>query len=129
MPTPNLQITHIVATQDQKEVTANAAFDALDGAMNGVATKVIAADDTLTTSETRDNFLIILEPDSTLAASAGFTLDFPDTNKRFMAFVNNTGFPCTLRNSVGGGSTVAVADGAAVIVHYDGTDVRALGAP
>ena len=33
MSTPNLAIAHIQASQDQKEVTANAAFDALDLAM------------------------------------------------------------------------------------------------
>ncbi len=130
MPTPNLQITHIVANQDQKEVTANAAFDALDEAMNDAVTKIIAGDDALTTSEARDNFFIILEPDSALSASAGFTLDFPDTNKRFMGIYNNTGFPCTVQNSgTSGGATASIADGAIALIYYDGVDVRIVGAP
>jgi hypothetical protein len=32
--TPNLAITHILPSQAQKEVTANAAFDALDNSAN-----------------------------------------------------------------------------------------------
>jgi hypothetical protein len=35
MATPNLNITHIVSSQAQKEVTANEAFDALDAALCG----------------------------------------------------------------------------------------------
>src|SRR6266545_6076167 len=35
MATPNLNITHIVTAQAQKEVTANEAFDALDTALCG----------------------------------------------------------------------------------------------
>ena len=34
MTTPNLAITHILQSQAQKEVTANAAFDALDNSAN-----------------------------------------------------------------------------------------------
>jgi hypothetical protein len=34
LTTPNLSITHVLQSQAQKEVTANAAFDALDNSTN-----------------------------------------------------------------------------------------------
>jgi hypothetical protein len=34
MPSPNLAIAHVAASQNQKEVTINDAIDALDRAMN-----------------------------------------------------------------------------------------------
>lgn len=41
MATPNLAITHIAASQNQKEVTANTAFDDLDLAMTNVVVEVM----------------------------------------------------------------------------------------
>jgi hypothetical protein len=56
MPTPNLNITHIAAAQNQKEVTANAAFDALDKALTGVLPADFAAGDvTLTDTQFREH--------------------------------------------------------------------------
>ncbi|MEO5376017.1 MAG: hypothetical protein H7840_17470, partial [Alphaproteobacteria bacterium] len=50
--TPNLLIDHIVASQYQKEVTANAAFDALDGALAGLLEVSLSSGDvTLTAAQ------------------------------------------------------------------------------
>ncbi len=52
MSTPNLDIPHIAASQNQKEVTANDAFDRLDDAITGRLTVDLAAGDvTLTASQ------------------------------------------------------------------------------
>ena len=54
MSTPNLAIPHIAAAQNQKEVTANDAFDRLDEAITGRLTIDFAAGDvTLTASQYR----------------------------------------------------------------------------
>lgn len=124
MPTPNLQITHISASQDQKEVTANEALDDLDNAMNGSDTKTINGNDTLTTAEARENAVIILQAGSALAA--GFTLDMPDDNKRRLVIVNLTGQTCTVQGSSpdSADNTVDVTDGNAQDLYFDGTDIR-----
>lgn len=56
MPTPNLNITHIAAAQKQKEVTANAAFDALDKALTAaLSVDFTAGDVTLTDAQFREH--------------------------------------------------------------------------
>lgn len=128
MPTPNLQITHISASQDQKEVTANEAFDDLDKAINSSDTVTINGDDALTTTEARENAVIILQAGSALAA--GFNLDFPDNNKRRLVIANTTGQTCTVRGSSpdSADQTVSITDGNVQEVYFDGTDVHPIGA-
>lgn len=124
MATENLQIPDIAAAQNQKEVTANAAHNLLDRAMNKNAQKTITGDDSLTATEARENFLIEL----TGSPGSGFTLDMPDTNKRTLAILNNTGQTATIRNSAGAGADQPVVDdGGQSFFHYDGVDFTALG--
>lgn len=119
MATENLQIPDIAAAQNQKEVTANAAHNLLDRALNKNVTKAIAGDTTFTTTETRENFLIEL----TGTPGAPHTIDMPDTNKRTLAVVNNTDGVMTIRNSAGAGTGQPVlAVGTASIFHYDGVN-------
>lgn len=119
MATENLQIPDIAAAQNQKEVTANAAHNLLDRALNKNVTKAIAGDGTFTTTETRENFLIEL----TGTPGAPHTIDMPDTNKRTLAVVNNTDGVMTIRNSAGAGTGQPVlAVGTASIFHYDGVN-------
>jgi hypothetical protein len=55
--TPNLLIEHIAANQAQKEVTANAAFDALDKAACQLTSIALAdADTTLTDAQFLGSF-------------------------------------------------------------------------
>ena len=61
MSTPNLAIPHILQSQAQKEVTANAAFDALDGSANRALTlALVDADLTLLAEQANRYGLIIL---------------------------------------------------------------------
>lgn len=125
MATENLQIPDIAASQNQKEVTANAAHNLLDRALNKNVQKTIAGADTFTVTETRENILIEL----TGTPGGAFTVDMPDTNKRTLAVLNNTGQQATIRNSAGAGaSQPVVADGDQSYFHYDGVDFTALGA-
>ena len=124
MATENLQIPDIAASQNQKEVTANAAHNLLDRAANKNVQKTITGSALFTTTETRENFLIEL----TGTPGAAFTLDMPDTNKRTLAVLNNTGQTATIRNSAAGGADQPVlVNGAQSYFHYDGVDFTPLG--
>jgi hypothetical protein len=52
MSTPNLAIPHILQSQAQKEVTANAAFDALDQAIAGLLEVDVSAGGTISLAPT-----------------------------------------------------------------------------
>src|SRR5690554_4564659 len=120
MPTPNLGITHIAASQNQKEVTANDAFDALDNSANrtlGVA--MGDADLTLTATQANRNGLIVL----TGALTAPRTVTLP-ANHRRLALRNATtgGFAVTAKYP-GMGATVAVLPDTTALLQGDGTDL------
>jgi len=119
MATENLQIPDIASNQNQKEVTANAAHNLLDRAMNNNVQKVITVSTSFTTTETRENFVIEL-----IGTPGGpINLDMPDTNNRTLAIVNNTDDIMTIRNSASGGTgQPVIAVGEASIFHYDGTN-------
>lgn len=124
MATENLQIPDIAASQNQKEVTANAAHNLLDRAMNKNVQKTITGSTSLTITEARENILIEL----TGTPGAAFNLDMPDTNKRTLAILNNTGQQVTVRNSAGAGADQPViANGDQSFFHYDGVDFTVLG--
>ena len=119
MATDNLQIPDISASQNQKEVTANAAHNLLDRAGNKDVSKAITVSTSFTTTETRENNVIEL----TGTPGAARTIDMPDTNKRRLTVVNNTDSQITIRNSVGAGAgTPIIAAAGATIFHYNGTD-------
>ncbi len=124
MATENLQIPDIAASQSQKEVTANAAHNLLDRAANKNVQKTITGADTFTVTETRENMLIEL----TGTPGSAFTVNMPDTNKRTVAVLNNTGQVATIRNSAGAGADQPViADAAQSLFHYDGVDFTEIG--
>lgn len=120
MATDHLQIPDIQANQNQKEVTANAAHNLLDRAMNAnISISVSAGENNLTTTQARENFVIELIG----TPGAAFQVDMPDTNKRTMAIYNNSNDVCTVRNSANGGAGQPVINvGEASIFHYDGVD-------
>lgn len=119
MATENLQIPDIASNQNQKEVTANAAHNLLDRAMNNIVQKAITGAASFTVTETRENFVIEL----TGTPGAPLNLDMPDTNSRTLAIVNNTDDVMTIRNSAAGGvNQPVIAVGGASVFHYDGTD-------
>lgn len=120
MATENLQIPDIQASQNQKEVTANAAHNLLDRAMNqNVSVAMSSGTNNMTTTQQRENFVMEL----TGTPGAPFTLEMADTNKRTMSVVNNTDDVCTVKNpSAGGTGQPVIAVGEASIFHFDGTD-------
>ena len=120
MATDHLQIPDISASQNQKEVTANAAHNLLDRALNQLVQKTMAAGaNTLTAIEMREN--IIIEAIGT--PGAAWQLDMFDTNERFMVVYNNTDDQGTIRNSASGGTGQPVIEiGEASLFHYDGTN-------
>jgi len=118
--TPNLAITHILQSQAQKEVTANAAFDALDNSANRALSLDLGdADLTLIADQANRNGLIIF----TGALTAVRTVTLP-ANHRRLAVRNATsgGFPLTAKYP-GGGASVAVAPDTTALLQGDGVDL------
>lgn len=121
MASENLQIPDILASQNQKEVTANAQTNLLDRAINGNGTfqKTITGSGSFTTTETRENPVIEL----TGTPGSAFTVNMPDTNRRFLTVLNSTDAVATIRNSAGGGTGQPVLEiGEATEFYYDGTN-------
>jgi hypothetical protein len=129
MATDNLQIPDIQASQNSKEVTANQAHNLLDNAMNSQVSIAITGATVLTTTQTRENAVLVL----TGTPGSAFTLDMPDTNARVIKLVNNSDSQCTVRNSAGAGTGQPVVQaGSGTIFSYDGTnfqEVAAAGLP
>ena len=118
--TPNLEITHIVSSQSQKEVTANTAFDAFDGAVSDSLSKtVVSSDITLTDAEGLQNAYFIMSG----AQGANIDLFVPDFNKKFYIIDNRCtgGFTITVKYSTGSG--IIIVNGDIVFLYADGTNV------
>ena len=120
MATTHLQIPDIAASQNQKEVTANAAHDLLDKAVTQLLTPVaMASDVVLTAVQQRENAYLEL----TGTPSTDRNLNMFDTNAKVLTVFNNCDSQVTIRNSASGGSDQPViAPGTTVTFHYDGTD-------
>ena len=119
MATENLQIPDIAASQNQKEVTANAAHNLLDRAINGQVSKAITVDTSFTTTEARENGFIEL----TGTPGAPRNINMPDTNKRNLTVLNSTNDVMTIRNSASGGTNQQVLGiGKTKEFFYDGTN-------
>jgi len=123
--TSNLQISHIAASQAQKEVTANEAFDILDGAGAGqlVHDMTSDADYTLATTGTPPyewQRACVKITDTGTVLTAARNIVVPDAAKPYI-FINATGQPLTVKTAAGSG--VAVAAGATALLYCDGTDV------
>jgi hypothetical protein len=117
MASPNLAITHVAASQNQKEAAINdmsdrAGDDAVDIDCSAGNTNVAAAD-------YRRHFLLRL----TGTPGADFTLTLPD-GKRVAAIHNATSRSATLR-TVTLGATLALPVGQLLIVASRGSDLPA----
>ena len=116
MATENLQIPDIAASQNQKEVTANAAHNLLDRAINNDVEVTVVATDTFTATETRENGFIEL-----VGTAGATTINMPDTNSRNLTVLNNTNGIITIRNSASGGTNQQVLGiGKTKEFFYDG---------
>ena len=124
MSTPNLAIAHIAASQDQKEVTANAAFDALDLAMTATLAVDCSAGGTVSVSaaDLRRNVRLVLGG----APGAGFTLELAGV-PRLLALRNATDAEASLTNTAGS-ETVDLPAGAELMIHSGPDGVAGVGA-
>ena len=123
--TTNLNITHIEASQAQKEVTANEAFAILDGAVAGLLTKEMTsdADYTLATTGTAPyewQRAAIKITDSPSTLTTGRNIIVPAEAKPYI-FINATAQTLTLKTSAGSG--IAVAASKTALLYCDGTNV------
>lgn len=123
MSTPNLAITHITANQNQKEVTANQAFDELDKALTNLVSIAMAdANVTLTTGEGNQalaNMVFIFTGANTAARNV-----VVPTNLKIYIVKNGTtgGFKITVKTPSGTGVDILASDGY-VTCFCDGTNV------
>lgn len=122
---PNLQVTHIDASQNQKEVTANAAFDNLDTAMTDFFTQSVAGAVDVTPVGT-----IIYEAfiDCTGALTANINLILP-VNKKFYVVRNSAtgGHTITVKTSHSGtNGSVLLLPGDVRLVYSDGTNILSI---
>jgi hypothetical protein len=126
MSTPNLALSHIAAAQNQKEVTANAAFDGLDEALCNFSSFAMAdVDLALTDPQALGNMILAF----TGTLTAGRNIILPQSNKIYI--VNNSttgGFSLTFKTGAAGTpGTVAVAAGAVKLIYCDSTNVVVVG--
>jgi len=125
MSSPQLAITHIAAAQNQKEVTANAAVDALDNAENALASIANSnTDQTLTQVQLASGVCIKI----TGALTADRHINLPAIARSFI-FKNGTTGGHNLIVQVTGapGTTVSIPASAGLVELYsDGTNVSAL---
>lgn len=123
--TTNLNITHISASQAQKEVTANEAFDILDGAIGGLLTHEMSsdADYTLLTTGTPPyewQRMAIKITDSPTTLTAARNIVVPAEAKPYI-FINATAQTLTLKTASGTG--IGVATNKTALLYCDGTNV------
>lgn len=125
--TPNLLITHISANQNQKEVTANSAFDELDEALtNLLAVAMSDANYTLNATEGNEALAhLVFKFTGTLTANRNIIVP---TNKKVYVVSNQTtgGFSLTVKTASGTG--VALSTSGYFLLYCDGTNVVSLAA-
>ncbi len=115
---PNLDITNIVSSQSQKEVTANTAFDALDRAITD--THPVAFSDanvTLTDPEALENAFFSL----TGSVTATRDLIVPTNIKFYFVKDETTGGDIRVKTSAGSGISMRAGD--KLLLYCDGTNV------
>ncbi|MGB9180957.1 MAG: hypothetical protein WCB68_17125 [Pyrinomonadaceae bacterium] len=116
---PNLQITHITASQAQKEVTINQAIDSLDIAVAGrLALTVTGGSVTLTATQAQYGALVFSG-----TQSSNSVIIVPSHAKNWQVFNNTTGGSYTLTVQTASGGGVTVTRGTPALLSCDGTDV------
>jgi hypothetical protein len=113
MSTPHLAIPHIAAAQNQKEVTANDAFDRLDEAITGRLTVDLAAGDvTLTASQFRRHVAF-----AAVNVTSGRELVLPAIRRLFLVDNSAGAAVLVIRQ---GSTTVTVPAGGLQLLHTTG---------
>ena len=115
MASPNLNITHVAAAQNQKEVTINDAIDALDEALtDSITVDFTSGDVTLTGAEFRENVRFLASNHA-----GGEDLAVPLIKRLFV--VENPTSGAGDINVVRGTTSVALSPGGAGLFYTDGT--------
>jgi hypothetical protein len=115
MPSPNLAIAHVAASQNQKEVTINDAIDALDRAMTDTLALDLSAGP-LTVSATQLRAAMVLLPAGALAAPA--TILVPQIRRVFALLNTDSTFAITIER---GAAAIAVQPGENALLICDGS--------
>ena len=119
----HLAIPFVAATQNQKEVTLNAAIDALDRSANGDVVLASAdANVSLTTAQARENGLVTI----TGALTATRQVVLP-AGKRQIILRNQTTGGFALEVGYATGARAAVPPAASALLKADGTDCHTVG--
>lgn len=114
--TTNLGVGYITASQNQKEVTANAAFDRLDKALTETFdADVTSGNVTLTSTQYRE----ALHVRATNATTAGRTVTLPAIER--LVILSNPASNTQAVDFVRGSATVTLAAGEAAVARTDGT--------
>jgi hypothetical protein len=124
MATPNLGIPHISASQSQKEVTANTAFDELDEAVAGELIHNMASDANYTLDATNpaneDQNYVIRITDSGVVLTTTRDIYFPASKPQAHVCINETAQ--TLNFGVSGSTLVSITAGSKKIIYIDSAD-------
>lgn len=125
--TPNLLIPHILAAQNNKEVTANTGFDDFDGAITDLLAVTMTTADYVLSTGAGNEALGHLCYKLTGTIGSARNLIVP-VNKKLYVVSNQTtgGFAVTVKTS--GGSGIALSDTNYHILYCDGTNVVQLAA-
>jgi hypothetical protein len=118
MSTPNLGITHLAASQNQKEVTVNAAMDAFDGAISDVFSQPMADADQTPSSANALTHAVI---ECTGALTADRHLILPNSKKLYGVNNKTTGSHNIIVKTASSSATVSIAAGAKW-VYCDGAN-------
>lgn len=120
MPTANLGITYVTASQYQKEVTMNAALDSVDKAIAGRQTINFASNADYTLSTAQALHAIIEMTDTGALLTTGRNVIVPTANKQWQ-FYNGTARTLTVKTTAGTG--VAVAPGERALLYCNAANV------
>ena len=123
--TTNLELVHMEALQDDKDVVVNAALDGMDGSIAGMLTHNMTSDADYTINKTTDEHLnLVLQiTDSGANLSANRNIIVPDLGHMYVAW-NNTGGGFSLVFKTASGTGITVADGEKKLVYSDATNVQ-----
>jgi hypothetical protein len=115
MPSPNLAVAHVAASQNQKEVTINDAIDALDRAVTDtLALDLSAGSLSLTAAQLRA--AMVLHPMGALTGPGSILV--PQIRRVFALLNTDSAFAVTVAR---GTSAVAVQPGESALLICDGT--------
>lgn len=122
MATPNLDITEVAASQNNKEVTINNGLAQLDQATQGQQVHTAEGDLTINTTQFTNAFAHRIEG----SPGAGFNVFVP-ARRRFFFVLNTTEQTATVAVTGTPGDTVEVPTGEGRLLYCDDTNIRAVG--